>query len=103
MESVSMRVSVIFAPDNGSSLRLDAPRPGRSFNYTAAARRHTGITRKPSWGYPLSVAFRPGLGNVEHAVCETPLVVKPHKQVRKAIAIGTGLAAINDGRMRIVI
>src|SRR3546814_7621321 len=34
---------------------------------------------------------------------EAPFVVEPHEQIGKAVAVGAGLAAVDDGRMRIVI
>src|SRR3546814_507848 len=86
-----------------NSLGLYPNRLLTDFNYTPVASRQVGITRLPSWRYLCLESIRPGFGHVEHAVGEAPFVVEPHEQIGKAVAVGAGLAAVDDGRMRIVI
>jgi D-serine deaminase-like pyridoxal phosphate-dependent protein len=43
------------------------------------------------------------VGHFQHAVGEAPFVVEPDEEVDQVRAGGAGLAAIDDGRMRVVI
>src|SRR3546814_10140472 len=73
------------------------------FNNTPGGRRQVVLTWLPSWRYFCLESIRPGFGHVEHAVGEAPFVVEPHEQIGKDVAVGAGLAAVDVGRMRIVI
>src|SRR5690606_442299 len=92
MESDSVRVSIVSV--------MTFPFAARSVSDGWRASVGSARFRLKSLGVELS---RPGQCGVQHAVRKAPLVVEPQKNIGEAFAVGTGLAAIDDHRMRVVV